>query len=161
MCERLAGKTCPPGWTYLKVGKQEETCAQFFVNGKDHAQWWSARQYCDSIGSRLFVPSSNGMSLALSKYYEDWRRAGVTQLWLGAVSTGNCQFEQVNGYPLEFEGWGADEPNCPDWNSENPQCAYLDISATEKNWHVGDCYMRDAFACQAGVGIETTVSVDF
>ena len=154
MCERLAGKTCPPGWTFLKVGKLEETCVQFIVNGKDHAQWWSARQYCDSIGSRLFVPSSNEMNLALSKYYDDWRRAGVTQMWLGAVSTENCQFEQVNGYPLEYEGWGTNEPNCPDWNSENPQCAYLDISTTENNWHVGDCYMRDAFACQVDVGVQ-------
>ena len=68
MCEKIPGKVCPLGWTYLKTDKNTETCVQFVVNGKDHAQWWTARQYCDSIGARLFVPSSKDENEALSRY---------------------------------------------------------------------------------------------
>ena len=152
MCERTPDKVCPRGWTYFKSDKNTDTCVQFVVNGRDHAQWWTARQYCDSIGSSLFVPSSESENQALAKYYDDWRRAGVTRLWLGAVSTENCQFERVNGYPLQYEGWEADEPNCQEWNENQPQCAYLSINEVANNWKVGDCYQRDAFACQVDVG---------
>ena len=47
--------------------------------------------------------------------------------------------EEINDGPLF-------QPSCD--SSGNPQCAYLDIGVVTDNWKVGDCYMRDAFACQ-------------
>ena len=70
----------------------------------------------------------------------------MTRLWIGAVSVENCQFEKDNGYPLNYEGWDASQPACD--SSGNPQCVYLDVGVVSDNWKVGNCYMRDAFACQ-------------
>ena len=120
------------------------------VNGHEFTTWWSARQYCTSIGADFYVPNSEDENNALSRYFDDWKRAGVTSFWLGVTANENCNFMKFNGYPLDYEGWASDEPNC---NSETkPQCVHLNILANEKNWKVQDCYAKEAFACQVKVG---------
>ena len=157
VCQRSVGATCPTGWTLLKTGpnQEDEKCVLFVLNGMESAQWWTAKQYCNSIGARMFLPESQKENDALIKYYSDWERAGVTRLWIGVTSDSDCDFRASNGYPLGYSGWGGDEPNCEKpVNLEAPQCAYLNTLATSDNWKVGNCYERDAFACQVDVGQE-------
>ena len=82
-CEHIPGKTCPDGWTYYKSGENTESCLYFVVNGHEHQAWWQARQYCESIGSNIFLPTSEEEQSNLAKYYSDWAQAGVTRMWIG------------------------------------------------------------------------------
>ena len=77
-------------------------------------------------------------------------RQGVTRFWLGFSANENCDFKKFNGYPLYYEGWSSDEPNCS--SDTDPQCVYLNTLAPETNWKVGNCYSKEAFACQIDVG---------
>ena len=81
------------------------------VNGHEYTTWWSARQYCVSIGADFYVPNSEAENKALSRFYDDWKRAGVTSFWLGVTANDNCNFMKFNGYPLDYEGWATDEPS--------------------------------------------------
>ena len=89
-----------------------KSCLLFVVNGLEYTTWWSARQYCASIGAELFVPDSKTENDNLVKYFEEWKRAGVTQMWIGVSANENCDFRKSNGYPLNYEGWSGDEPKC-------------------------------------------------
>jgi len=122
ICEREAGKTCPLGWTYFKAKKDVESCVLFVVNGLEYTTWWSARQYCASIGAELFVPESKTENDNLVKYFDEWKRAGVTQMWIGVSANENCDFRKSNGYPLDYEGWSGDEPKCT--SDSDPQAGF-------------------------------------
>ena len=154
VCEHEPGKICPDEWTYYKSDQNTESCLYFVINGHELLQWWSARQYCDSIGSNLFLPTSEAEQNNLSKYYSDWSRAGITRLWIGVESKdSSCQFSTWDGRSLYYEGWESDQPKCetePD--DDSPFCVYMNTLAAGRNWQVGDCYNREAFACQVQVG---------
>ena len=153
ICELEAGRTCPDGWTYFRSGPDTDTCVLFVVNGKEHTTWWSAHQYCASYGAQLFLPRSKLENDALNRYTDDWKRAGVTRLWLGAAdNSGTCDFKTEKGYPLDYFEWGADEPMCQEDSDIN--CVYLNTIETENNWAAGNCYAKEAFACQVDVGQE-------
>ena len=154
ICEHEPGKTCPPGWTYFKSDKNTESCLFFVVNGHEHLQWWSARQYCDSIGADIFLPTTEAEQINLAKYYSDWGAAGITRLWIGAeAKDAECSFTTWDGRSLYYEGWESGEPRCDTaQNDDSPFCVYMNTLATGRNWHVGDCYDREAFACQVRVG---------
>ena len=81
------------------------------VNGHEYTTWWSARQYCGSIGADFYVPNSEAENKALSRFFDDWKRAGVNSFWLGVTANDNCNFMKFNGYPLDYEGWATDEPS--------------------------------------------------
>ena len=148
VCEVASGKTCPTGWTYFKVDQYTEKCVLFVVNGAEHVQWWSARQYCQQRGARFYIPESDSENSALSRYSDDWKRAGVTRLWLGASADDSCQFERDNGNSLGYDKWNADEPKCED--GLFPKCAYFSLSG--RDWHTDNCYTKEAFACSVDVG---------
>lgn len=150
MCELESGKSCPLGWTYFKTDQDTESCLLLVLNGREYVPWWSARQRCAAIGAELFVPDSKSENDALVKYFEEWNRAGVTQMWLGVSANENCDFRKSNGYPLNYEGWSTDEPNCE--SDTDPQCVVLNTLASENNWKVGNCYSNEAYACQLAVG---------
>ena len=122
ICEQEAGKTCPLGWTYFKANKDVESCILFVVNGLEYTTWWSARQYCASIGAELFLPESKTENDNLVKYFDEWKRAGVTQMWIGVSANENCDFRKSNGYPLDYEGWSGDEPKCT--SDSDPQADF-------------------------------------
>ena len=153
ICELEAGRTCPDGWTYFRSGPDTDTCVLFVVNGKEHTTWWSAHQYCASYGAQLFLPRSKLENDALNRYTDDWKRAGVTRLWLGAAdNSGTCDFKTEKGYPLDYSEWGADQPMCQEDSEIN--CIYLNTIESENNWAAGNCYAKEAFACQVDVGQE-------
>ena len=139
----------------IQTNTDEDTCLLLVVNGHE------------------YVPNSEAENKALSRFFDDWKRAGVTSFWLGVTANENCDFMKFNGYPLNYEGWATDEPRkglikhfscsvlgvlqCENPDSRcssdtKPQCAHLNILANEKNWKVQDCYAKEAFACQVKVG---------
>ena len=95
----------------IQTNTDEDTCLLLVVNGHEYTTWWSARQYCGSIGADFYVPNSEAENKALSRFFDDWKRAGVTSFWLGVTANENCDFMKFNGYPLNYEGWATDEPS--------------------------------------------------
>ena len=63
------------------------------------------------VNGHEYVPNSEAENKALSRFFDDWKRAGVTSFWLGVTANENCDFMKFNGYPLNYECLATDEPS--------------------------------------------------
>ena len=58
----------------IQTNTDEDTCLLLVVNGHE------------------YVPNSEAENKALSRFFDDWKRAGVTSFWLGVTANENCDF---------------------------------------------------------------------
>ena len=151
VCQKLTGNACPNGWTYVQSNGRGK-CYNFILNGRDHVPWYTAFQYCQSIGAQSLHIKSEFEQDAISRHFSEWQRAGVSRLWIeisdldpdNAKPDPNCNFRYPDSFAsLPYTNWNTNEPKCEEMSNS---CAY--ISTLTGTWATTSCGGSEAFGCE-------------
>ena len=111
------GNQCPQGWMYYSSKSGSGKCYSFVLNGAEASDWISADHYCTAIGASLLEVESADEQFILSTHFNDWKNAGVTDLWLGI----RCKVLEYGGYSAKWVSHSTDsQPIYNQWADDEP-----------------------------------------
>jgi len=113
-------------------------------------------QACKAIGARSLHINSQSEQDAISRYFSEWTRAGVSRIWMEISDldpdhpkpNSDCNFRYPDAYATPpFTNYAQNEPHCEEMSNS---CIY--ISTTTGNWKASNCAAMEAFACEVEPG---------
>ncbi|XP_052814643.1 uncharacterized protein LOC128241662 [Mya arenaria] len=156
ICSRFCGLCnieCPPNHIFDSVSS---VC--ILLVETSNFTFSDAKAYCNSIGDQLIVIDTSEKSVFVNDVILNVTKEqqSAENYWIGAHAfnaTSGKQFQWLNGQPLEFERWGADEPGY----NPNEQCVLIN-GLDNNRWYDTYCTGKYRTICERLLNPHTTAA---